>query len=209
MPLQQGDTENTKTRILDAAKELFAKRGYDGSSVEAIAQEAGVNKALIYYYFSGKEDILDTITEQAIDNVKAFRAELQLHPSIFVDGPSADLIREGLRFLDSERAAFRIMAVEALKRDAENGAMFEFLEAVYQDAIQRLDGLGLEVVDRQAFELIGTFLFSLPMGLFMTLGEQWSRFHGYDIERSEEIFSSFFERMLREFMTECIAESEK
>ena len=46
--------EKTRQKILDAAERLFADQGFDATSVESIAAAAGVNKALIYYYFKDK-----------------------------------------------------------------------------------------------------------------------------------------------------------
>jgi TetR/AcrR family transcriptional regulator len=47
---------NTPTRdsVFDAAKPLFSARGFDGVSVDDIARDAGVNKAMIYYHFADK-----------------------------------------------------------------------------------------------------------------------------------------------------------
>ncbi|MGI5900803.1 MAG: TetR/AcrR family transcriptional regulator, partial [Christensenellales bacterium] len=50
-----------KERILRASSRLFSEKGYDAARVSEIAHEAGVNKALIYYYFKNKEDILNTL----------------------------------------------------------------------------------------------------------------------------------------------------
>ena len=47
----------TRAAILRAAENLFARAGVDGARTEAIASAAGVNKALLYYYFKSKEDI--------------------------------------------------------------------------------------------------------------------------------------------------------
>ena len=47
--------------ILDAAVRVFARRGYHGSRVGDIAEEAGVAHGLLYHYFSSKEQVLQTI----------------------------------------------------------------------------------------------------------------------------------------------------
>ena len=49
--------------ILEAAEGLFATKGYDGTSVRDIAQEAGVNIAMISYYFGSKEKLLQAVFE--------------------------------------------------------------------------------------------------------------------------------------------------
>jgi AcrR family transcriptional regulator len=48
----------TRRRLLDAARAVFARNGYRGASVEAIAAEAGYSKGAVYSNFASKEDIL-------------------------------------------------------------------------------------------------------------------------------------------------------
>ncbi|HEY2433505.1 MAG TPA: TetR/AcrR family transcriptional regulator [Vicinamibacterales bacterium] len=45
---------DTKTRILDAADDIFVRRGIDGARMQEIADHAGVNKALLHYHFRSK-----------------------------------------------------------------------------------------------------------------------------------------------------------
>ncbi len=47
---------DTKTRILDAADAVFVRRGIDGARMQDIADQAGVNKALLHYHFRSKAD---------------------------------------------------------------------------------------------------------------------------------------------------------
>src|SRR5437764_14498080 len=51
------DAAATRDALLTAGGELFAERGYDGVPVWAIAQKAGVNKAMINYHFGGKRKL--------------------------------------------------------------------------------------------------------------------------------------------------------
>src|SRR5918911_5656346 len=51
------DAAATRDALLTAGAELFAERGYDGVPVAAIAQKAGVNKAMINYHFGGKRKL--------------------------------------------------------------------------------------------------------------------------------------------------------
>lgn len=48
---------NTPARILDAADAVFVRRGTDGARMQEIADEAGVNRALLHYYFRSKADL--------------------------------------------------------------------------------------------------------------------------------------------------------
>ncbi|MEU6303403.1 TetR/AcrR family transcriptional regulator [Streptomyces chartreusis] len=59
---EQGDTpsksEQTRALILETAMRLFQERGYDKTTMRAIAQEAGVSVGNAYYYFEGKEHLI-------------------------------------------------------------------------------------------------------------------------------------------------------
>lgn len=52
-----GNDKHTDQKIIDAAIPLFAKKGFAGVSVKELAEAAGVNIALISYYFGGKENL--------------------------------------------------------------------------------------------------------------------------------------------------------
>jgi AcrR family transcriptional regulator len=60
---QSSDQENTKKRIIDAAKKLFAANSYDGTSVKEICSRAKVNIAAIHYHFGSKEELLRYLLE--------------------------------------------------------------------------------------------------------------------------------------------------
>jgi AcrR family transcriptional regulator len=49
---------STKDRILDTALDLFVEQGFDGTSVRQIAEQVGITKAALYYYFTSKDEIL-------------------------------------------------------------------------------------------------------------------------------------------------------
>lgn len=50
-----------QVKIIETAEKLFADRGYDGTSVRNIAEEAGINVAMISYYFGSKEKLLEAL----------------------------------------------------------------------------------------------------------------------------------------------------
>jgi len=60
----------TKTRIINAARKLFSEKGFDGVSMEDIAQASGVRKSLIYYYFPSKEVLFEEIWINVIDELE-------------------------------------------------------------------------------------------------------------------------------------------
>lgn len=51
----------TEDRILDAARKIFLSRGLDGARMQDIADEAGINKAMLHYYFRSKDKLFETV----------------------------------------------------------------------------------------------------------------------------------------------------
>ena len=56
---------NTEQRILDAAKEVFQHKGLTGARMQEIADKAGINKALLHYYYRTKEKLFERVFEFA------------------------------------------------------------------------------------------------------------------------------------------------
>ena len=55
--------ENTRVRIINSAKKLFAEQGYQKTTIVDISKQAGLSEAALYEYFQGKEDLLLTIPD--------------------------------------------------------------------------------------------------------------------------------------------------
>jgi AcrR family transcriptional regulator len=68
----------TREQIVAAALRLFAERGYDGSSLQAIADESGLTKAAVYYHFRTKDEILRAVLVPAQDAGAALAATAYL-----------------------------------------------------------------------------------------------------------------------------------
>ena len=58
--------KDTEKRIIEAARRVFLRKGMVGARMQEIADEAGINKALLHYYFRSKERLFDYILEEVI-----------------------------------------------------------------------------------------------------------------------------------------------
>ena len=87
------DADRSQQAILDAAREEFALLGLAGARVDSIAERAGLNKRLIYYYFSSKDDLFLAVLESAYANIR--EAEKELH---LLDLPPAEAVRRLMEF---------------------------------------------------------------------------------------------------------------
>lgn len=64
--VKQEKDQNTEQKILAAAKQVFLEKGMDGARMQDIADRAGMNKALLHYYFRNKEKLFEMVfMEQA------------------------------------------------------------------------------------------------------------------------------------------------
>ncbi len=59
-----------QNQILLTAEKLFANKGYDGTSIRDIAEEAGINIAMISYYFGSKEKLMQALFEERTSHIK-------------------------------------------------------------------------------------------------------------------------------------------
>jgi AcrR family transcriptional regulator len=72
------DAEKTKRNILAVATKEFAKHGFNGARIDAIAARTSTTKRMIYYYFGGKEPLYIAVLEQEYAKIRACEAGLQL-----------------------------------------------------------------------------------------------------------------------------------
>jgi AcrR family transcriptional regulator len=60
--------ESTEAKILEAARKVFVRKGMDGARMQEIADEAGINKALLHYYFRSKEKLFTAVFSEIFGN---------------------------------------------------------------------------------------------------------------------------------------------
>lgn len=70
-----GQGSNTKERIFQAALKIFAQNGYEGARIDKIANEVGINKASLYFYFKSKEDIFNELFQ---DIIRRYRDKMKM-----------------------------------------------------------------------------------------------------------------------------------
>ncbi len=73
---KQARAEQTRTAIIDAALALFSERGFDATTMRAIAHQAGVSLGSAYYYFDSKEQLIQGFYDQT---AVVFGGELPRH----------------------------------------------------------------------------------------------------------------------------------
>jgi AcrR family transcriptional regulator len=72
------DADRSQSIILSAARDEFAEHGLGGARMDRIAERAGLNKRLIYYYFEDKEQLFRAVLEQAYLDIRENERKLNL-----------------------------------------------------------------------------------------------------------------------------------
>lgn len=76
--------KNAEQKIFEAARKVFQQKGFTGARMQEIANEAGINKALLHYYFRSKEKLFEHIFKEAFGKLLPSLAEIFTRPiSIF------------------------------------------------------------------------------------------------------------------------------
>ncbi|MFD7342019.1 TetR/AcrR family transcriptional regulator [Streptomyces violascens] len=126
------DAGATRRRLLDAARDLFAERGYEGATVREIAERAGANQALLFRYFGSKQGLLTEVVAQG--GLEQLRAT-----------PPEELFETALRsMLTSSASGTADRSLEVYLRsigrgDEATGTLRELGER-YQSALAALSG---------------------------------------------------------------------
>ena len=141
-----------RERIINAAIELFSRKGYDATTVNDIAGAANVNKALIYYYFKNKQDILDFMVDSILDDaVSGMLDYIQTNIVQMVRDGHLDIKPDRLHFANDEainaflqnsykfyervidyviakKEIIRILVLESLKKGKHQNSLFRFMK---------------------------------------------------------------------------------
>jgi AcrR family transcriptional regulator len=164
---------NGRERLLDAAIKLFGRDGFDGTSVRAVADEAGVSWGLVRFYFKSKDGLRDAAEEyvmssylQRVRDSAALKSYEEVEP--LIEAQTAGL-SEAARFLRRAIMEERPIALELVRQLLETSnaanarAREEFPdEPVLWDPIRGIvNRLGYLMLAPQIETLLGRDVFSI------------------------------------------------
>lgn len=70
---------DTKARILESALELFAEKGYSGTSMRDIAKRLGITKAALYKHYASKQEIFEAVMQDTAQRYERFADQIDIH----------------------------------------------------------------------------------------------------------------------------------
>lgn len=130
----------TRTRLLDAAQELFCRHGYEGTSIGDVADAAGTGVGTVYHHFSDKRALLLELIERWAERLEADRRPDAKLEHFLGENPRGALhgwLRRSYERL-REQPSIYLVALAAANRDAELAAAYRRIEAL---GVERLRGL--------------------------------------------------------------------
>ena len=133
----QQNARPTRDRILDAAAELFARRGFDATSVDAIAERAGLTVGALYRHFDTKGDLLLDVVRRALTSLPIAR-------HMRGDSGRADLLPQMVAlYMAPDSRRLRRLVIElhtAASRNQRVARLFrEFSERMARDTRTRIE----------------------------------------------------------------------
>jgi AcrR family transcriptional regulator len=179
---QEGDTaaddapkksDLTRERVVGAARALFDERGFADTTIQEVADRAGVGKATVYYYVESKDQLLGLVIDETIAGLlRDVRQEMQS-----IDGP-AKAIGHLLSRQAMEMTRTGVMVDAYLRGEAAPaGGLAERMRPVrdiYVDLLRGLIERGIEVGDFRVVDPDATarMVTGCMVGTFL----HWSRF---------------------------------
>ena len=118
---------DTRSRLRQLALKLFAEQGYEKTSLREIAEQLGVTKAALYYYFKSKDDIVRSLVEDYVSDMDALIAWGKTQSR--TPETRAEIVRRYLHIMESFTEVFRMLhqnqaAVSSLSNAKERGELF-------------------------------------------------------------------------------------
>jgi AcrR family transcriptional regulator len=196
--------EATRRRILSVALRLFAREGFHGASVRAIARAAGLTEAAIYYHFPSKRAIVEALYQErgflaALDELERLSGQKPLREQLVANAlASARLWDENADFL-------RVVILEVLRGDKAADAVHRQLMERWRrgilELLSRYQARGDIPASRDLEEAASSWVYLL-FGAFMERllslrrGTRPSRFLTPEFRRRmEEVAAAFASRL--------------
>lgn len=195
MPKKDG--YKTREKILKKAEKLFSEKGFNGTSVNAIATAVGINKGLIYYHFKDKKDIILSIFTRLLDeSIQEKGTTTNWHDS--ADNPDAlEAIKSEMEYFLSKKKIISMMLMESLKKDDKAEFLFKMAQMVTDTEINgnlKNDDTKGQLTTDQRHRIMMTEFFTgfIPVVAFVALNKKWCDYFECDSDKALEYFFEAF-----------------
>ncbi|SJN27670.1 Transcriptional regulator, TetR family [Microbacterium esteraromaticum] len=143
-----------RTGVVAAALELFAKQGFEATSVEQIAKAAGVSRSTFFRQFGGKEDVVFTDHEEMLQELRAFLDEPHDDPWLAVCEASERVFGYFVRDPELARRRYEVVREVPVLREREIVTVFRY-ERLFDEYL-RAALPGIAPIDAVGFSALVT-----------------------------------------------------
>ncbi|WP_167121153.1 TetR/AcrR family transcriptional regulator [Amycolatopsis viridis] len=155
-----------RQQLLDVARKLFAEKGFDGTSIEEIAQRANVSKPVVYEHFGGKEGIyavvVDRETQSLLDRmVSTLHGG---HPRAMLEQAASAL----LAYVEESRDGFRILV-----RDSPVASASGTFSTLLNDIAMQVEHILARQFDARGYDDKLAPLYAQALVGMVALSGQW------------------------------------
>jgi len=130
--------------ILSAAKRVFSRKGYEATTMEDIALEAGFGKASLYFYFKSKEEVFLTLIKDGMERQKSLLEEVRGSPGSNMERLEK-LVSKFFEYVKDNREFIRIVHSESQKLYATT--LREVHSSIIRDHRKTMEGIASIIQD--------------------------------------------------------------
>ncbi len=168
-PQRETKGERTARRIMDVAEDLFARQGYDGTSLRQIADGAGIREPGLYNHFAGKQGLYEAVLHRALNPMAAILSELLDEAADlrdYTDLPSqmTDMLLE-----HPQMAALFQQAMQGDRESVGNRLVQGWLDTLFRQGLRSMEQFDPpQDFDRTALAINVIAMFNLTTGYFLS-----------------------------------------
>ena len=152
--------------IVEAAREVFALRGFSAATLDEIADKAEFSKGTLYNYFESKEEIFETVIADAVDDFVDVATRTCTDPGRSLRESYVDFARQLLRLMFANFSIYGLMMREFHKMEANThlATLFPNLLIILADPLKR--AMGEDRIDAFPPEQTAMMFLSMVFSLF-------------------------------------------
>src|SRR5258708_31136539 len=164
---KRADGELSRERILDAATEIAAERGYEGASIALVSAKCGLPASSIYWHFKNKDDLIAAVIERSFgDWLKAWQVPVEGSPQDRLVGLAMQIAKALLDSPDFIRLGLMLSLERRPVEPRARGMFLQLGAQTFGQLVETMRGFTRDLTDAQVHQLV-TYAIAGADGLFI------------------------------------------
>lgn len=181
---------NARERILQTAVKIFAEKSFEGARIEEIANAANVPKSLIYYHFKSKDEILEVLTENFINE----------YINIINNTPNETHQEKNEKLQDRMKNVYydfgqrnadlvRVIFIDSLKKAKKEPVIFKVVKLMLDKESQSNSGESYDIQERRIAEFFTSFI---PNYAYICFADSWTEYFSIDRKHFDDLYLKIY-----------------